>query len=45
MLFTDALVMALEVEGWMTWQPAVDQAPIVAKQLPEQPEVPLLMAA
>jgi hypothetical protein len=51
MLATDALVMALEIEGWMTWQPrlsrAHDQKP--AALLPpsdaDQFEMPLAMAA
>lgn len=51
MLVTDALVMALEIEGWMSREPRVRPtmlreiiAPAAARQLP-QIELPLALAA
>ncbi len=51
MLATDALVMALEVEGWMAWQPCINQAAEQKAAAPVPPpdagqlEIPLAMAA
>jgi hypothetical protein len=50
MLATDALVMALEIEGWMTWQPPINQAKdqppvtLIALPVPDL-QLPLAMAA
>ena len=47
MLATDALVMALEIEGWMTWRRIIDQECTAVMPLPEldQLEIPLALAA
>ena len=50
MLATDALLLALEVEGWMNWQPPVNQAKnqapatLIALPLPDS-QLPLPIAA
>ena len=50
MLATDALLLALEVEGWMNWQPPINQAKdqppvtLIALPVPDL-QLPLAMAA
>jgi hypothetical protein len=51
MLATDALVMALEIEGWMTWQPRLSRADdqksaaLLPQSDTDQFKMPLAMAA
>lgn len=47
MLATDALLMALEVEGWMNWQPAVvhESSALTLTLDADEVQLPLALAA